>query len=1232
VPDVRDEARPARVTVLYIAPWIDLGGSDRNTVDLLRWLDRDRYRVILATTQESRNRRLNEAAQYVDEVWALPELVPGGHFPGLLADLIATRQVDVVHIMNSRLAFDLLPDLVAMPEAPGVLVQLHVEEADRTGYVRYVTTRYGNLVDAWSVSSRNLGNILEDYGVLPSAIEVIYTGIDADDEFNPERTAPVELDPDRFHILYLGRWVEQKDPLLMLEVAAGLHARHPAIQVHAVGEGDLEQPMRARIAELGLEDAVILHATTSDVQSWFRASDAMLMTSVYEGLPLVLFEAMAMGVPSVVPALPANLELMGDEAGSLIEPRYDVAGYVGALAELVEHDDRRRQIGESARARVRAGFGLQDMADRHGRLYDAIVAQRGERRRRRSSGPEEEKTAEVRRSQDEQAPTLPSLRFTRSIGEKPLVSIVIPCYNHGRWLPETLRSIEEQDYPLLETIVVDDRSTDSRTIELLDELERSAKVQVIRRPVNGGPSPTRNAGIDVARGRYVLPVDADNLLLPGAVTRLVDQLEAAGELVGFIYPNQQFFGNRDDYAEAPAWNPYLLLFANYCDTCSLYDRDVFDAGLRYAEEIVLGHEDWDLALQLAGAGIRGEPAHGPTVLSRKHGFTRSDLVNHVQSSFGERVRKRHRALFDGVWGRSGPYAGPPARAKATWSPYLSIVALSELDTTGEPWRRLAERLARQTCGDAELLVPVSGRLDAFEQGPLIRRIPPASDDLREGRLGIGLAMVRGRVVLVSSGTASPLLKDPAAIEKLARVFGNPEVDAIAFVEPTGPESVELGIAPEPEPWTTPHSLAWRTGDAWLPEYPGSLAGHELSSLARALVRGGARMHWRFARGHSAPPEATGRAPRFFRRPAPDAAPLPAAVPSQSERESARWREPWSASESSVLYRHRRIGSEERHQSLHAQPPAGFVLDHIVGAARMFTPPGTTKLYATQGGSYLTTALPEAKALIGPDDRYLGSVETVGFLGLDGLLLGVMHATGQHVLVAGRNDPLLGAVDVQAELGWVEPVPLWPRAVPAVDSTFGLVGLFRSLDVDARRHRYAVGAPPVGELVGELGALHDEAQEGSVPLWVSADGRVSTSPEVVAPLPPSRGAVAHWVAAPAAWRGFGNHQARARSVVRRARDARRALQDLGPVVAPFGGPAGFLLSQGGAGRVPLFTAFHPVTHDQLLTSYPLEAQDMGYIDITLLGWLSDRAPMTGSRDLQRLSVPWASRYGLEARRQ
>ncbi len=66
------------------------------------------------------------------------------------------------------------------------------------------------------------------------------------------------------------------------------------------------------------------------------------MTSVYEGIPMVLLDAMAMGVPSVVPALPTHVELMGDAAGSLIDPRDDIDAYVAELSALLEDPARRR--------------------------------------------------------------------------------------------------------------------------------------------------------------------------------------------------------------------------------------------------------------------------------------------------------------------------------------------------------------------------------------------------------------------------------------------------------------------------------------------------------------------------------------------------------------------------------------------------------------------------------------------------------------------------------------------------------------------------------------------------------------------------------------------------------------------------------------------------------------------------------------------------------------------------
>src|SRR5581483_688530 len=188
-----------RIPILYLAPWVDIGGSDKGTIDWFRLLDRDRFSANLITTQPSRNRRLAEVAPFATEVWDLPELLQGAEFPRFILAFIHSRRIKVLHIMNSRLGFELLPDISALPSPPRVVVQFHVEETDRSGYVRYVTTRYGNLVDAFSVSSQALSARLDAYEIPSAKRRVIHTNVDAEREFAPFRAEPTRpLSPDAF--------------------------------------------------------------------------------------------------------------------------------------------------------------------------------------------------------------------------------------------------------------------------------------------------------------------------------------------------------------------------------------------------------------------------------------------------------------------------------------------------------------------------------------------------------------------------------------------------------------------------------------------------------------------------------------------------------------------------------------------------------------------------------------------------------------------------------------------------------------------------------------------------------------------------------------------------------------------------------------------------------------------------------------------------------------------------
>ena len=317
-----------RIGILYLAPWVGYGGTDTGTIDWFASIDRERYAPYLVTTLPSTNERLAEVYPHAEEVWALPEFLAGQHMQSFIFDLIHTRGIELVHVMNSRLGFELMADMAALPRPPGVVVQLHVEEHDRSGYVRLVSTRYGNLVDGFSVISEDLARAVRGYGVAPEKITVIPLGVDAGRRFDPARVQPIDgLDPRRFHILHTGRLTAQKDPLLAVEVMRNLVQTHPDALLHIVGEGELEGEMRARVRLSGLEGHVDFHPMSRELERWYASCEALLMTSLFEGVPCVVYEAMAMGIPIVAPALPGNRELMGGTAGLLIEPRDDIDAY-----------------------------------------------------------------------------------------------------------------------------------------------------------------------------------------------------------------------------------------------------------------------------------------------------------------------------------------------------------------------------------------------------------------------------------------------------------------------------------------------------------------------------------------------------------------------------------------------------------------------------------------------------------------------------------------------------------------------------------------------------------------------------------------------------------------------------------------------------------------------------------------------------------------------------------------
>lgn len=174
------------------------------------------------------------------------------------------------------------------------------------------------------------------------------------------------------------------------------------------------------------------------------------------------------------------------------------------------------------------------------------------------------------------------------------ISVIIPCFNHGEFLPEAIASVHATKRDDVEIIVVDDGSTDERTRKETEAIAAQG-IRVIGKK-NGGPASARNAGIAVARGEYIFPLDGDDHMRPDCLDREIPILDANPE-VGVVYSDGEFFGIRSGRWDIGAFDADRLLLWNYIPCCALFRRSIWEQVGGYDEARVLwGLEDWDFWL------------------------------------------------------------------------------------------------------------------------------------------------------------------------------------------------------------------------------------------------------------------------------------------------------------------------------------------------------------------------------------------------------------------------------------------------------------------------------------------------------------------------------------------------------------------------------------------------------------------------------------------------------------
>jgi hypothetical protein len=199
----------------------------------------------------------------------------------------------------------------------------------------------------------------------------------------------------------------------------------------------------------------------------------------------------------------------------------------------------------------------------------------------------------------------------------PAVTVVVTCFNYGRYLPESVGSVLDQTLRDFELIIVDDGSTDDSLAVARSLAARDPRITVITQPNAGQPAIPRNLAISRARSRYILCLDADDTLGANVLERCKSELDADPR-AGLAWARLQEVGGTNTLHDHPDWSIERLRTRNYMPCTTMFRRDAWDAAGGYNTN-VRGYEDWDLWLGIAEAGFTGRAAHGAVWYYRLHG-------------------------------------------------------------------------------------------------------------------------------------------------------------------------------------------------------------------------------------------------------------------------------------------------------------------------------------------------------------------------------------------------------------------------------------------------------------------------------------------------------------------------------------------------------------------------------------------------------------------------------------
>ncbi len=386
------------IRVLNVINWLNRGGIETYLMNVLRTVDRRRFRFDFCCKGASEGAMADEARGLGARLYRVPMKWDQVRFIRRLAGLLREQHYDILHChlgplsgpavyaarqagLKARLAGFHNTRMDSLAAAVNRRPWLRPARDAYLGISRRVLLANASLVVGYSRA--NLDTLFPGWrdGHYRAPMTVVHYGVDVDrlTTWRPrdEVREALGFGPADLVVGHVGRFAPQKDHAGLVAVAAKVAGHVPAARFLLVGDGPLRADVEGRIAAAGLTERFVLTGVRSDVPDLMHAMDCFLFPSLFEGFGLVLSEAQLARVVCVASDLAATREALHPAWHALTAAPGDYERFAANTVHVLRTLPQLRAPAEQAAAWVERTFSLQAAVGRVERLYEEVMAAAG---------------------------------------------------------------------------------------------------------------------------------------------------------------------------------------------------------------------------------------------------------------------------------------------------------------------------------------------------------------------------------------------------------------------------------------------------------------------------------------------------------------------------------------------------------------------------------------------------------------------------------------------------------------------------------------------------------------------------------------------------------------------------------------------------------------------------------------------------------------------------------------